>query len=288
MIATTVSTSADALKVIDGLECRGRVNTDDETLLQHIQHAIRQGHPQLRPEAVKPDRVAIVGSGPSLNETIDELRDLVFAGAKVVALNGAYAWCLAHNIHPSALIIVDARATNARFVDPLIPRCKYFIASQCHPDVWTAVAGRDVILWHAMSPENPEGRVLDAYYGPGHWIGVAGGTTVASRAIGLLRMIGYLRFDLFGVDSCWLDGEHHAFDQAENQHEKHAIVRVEPTGYPDQAREFTCAPWHVQQLTDLLQLIRVSGHQFQLSVHGRGLLAAAIGNDTTVSILEGV
>ncbi len=288
MIAATVSAAPDALKVLEGIECRGRVNTDDGVLLAHIAHAIRQGHPQLRPEGVKPDRVAIVGSGPSLAETEHELRDLIFAGAKVVALNGAYAWCLERNIHPSAVIVVDARASNARFVEPGIPRCKYFIASQCHPDMWAAVEGRDVILWHAMSPDNPEGRVLDDYYGAGHWLGVAGGTTVASRAIGLLRMIGYLRFDLFGVDSCWLDGEHHAFPQAENASEQRAVVRVEPTGHPERVREFLCAPWHVKQLEDLLQLVRVSGHQFQLSIHGRGLIAAAIGNPSTISILEGV
>jgi hypothetical protein len=285
---TPATAEIDTLKVIDGIECRGRINTADDVLVAHIQHAIRQGHPQLRPEGVKPDRVAIVGSGPSLAETERELRDLVFAGAKVVALNGAYDWCLERNIHPSAFVMVDARASNARFVRTEVPRCKYFIASQCHPDVWSAVAGRDVILWHAMSPDNPEGAALDAYYGAGHWYGVAGGTTVTSRAICLLRMVGYLRFDLFGVDSCWLDGEHHAFPQAENAAEQRAIVRVEPDGSPALAREFVCAPWHVKQLEDFTQLVRVSGHQFQLHVHGRGLLAAAFGNDLTVSILEGV
>lgn len=287
MIADVTTPMSDPLRVIEGLECRGRVNVDDITLLAHVETAIRQGHPQLRVETVKPDRVAIVGSGPSLAETEGELRDLVFAGAKVVALNGAYRWCIDHNIRPSAMVMLDARESNVRFLDPAVPQCKYFLASQCHPNVWPAVADRDVILWHAMAKDNADGAVLDAYYGAGRWVPVAGGTTVLTRAIGLLRTAGYLRFDLFGADSCWLDGAHHAFPQAENAREVAYTVRVESAD-PALARVFTCAPWHVKQLEDVLQLIRVSGHQFSLSVHGRGLLAAAIGNNGVVSILGGV
>jgi hypothetical protein len=275
----------DPLRVLDGIECKGHINTTDEAILANIAHAIRQHCPQVRPEPLKGDRVAIVGSGPSLEETLPELRALIFDGVKVVALNGAYQWCIDHNIHPSAVVMVDARATNARFVATAVPRCKYFIASQCHPDVFAALEGRDVLIWHATNPDCPEGALLDEFYGAGRWAGIAGGTTVATRAIGLLRTIGYLRFDLFGVDSCWLDGQHHAFAQAENATEKQATVRVSRGDGP--AREFVCAPWHVKQFEDVLQLIRISGHQFQLAIHGRGLLAAAIGNDATVSILEG-
>jgi hypothetical protein len=149
MIAT-VSAPDDRLKVLDGIEMQGNINTPDAELLANVQHSIRLGYPQIRPQAAQPDRVCLVGGGPSLNETLTELRDLYFAGAKVVTVNGSYQWCIDHNIRPSAHIVLDARAENARFVQPVIPRCRYLIASQCHPDTWAAVEGRDdVWIWYS-------------------------------------------------------------------------------------------------------------------------------------------
>jgi hypothetical protein len=126
-----------------------------------------------------------------------------------------------------------------------------------------------------MHEDNPEGAVLDDYY-DGHWHGIAGGTTVASRAVPLLRMMGYLRFDLFGVDCCWLDGQHHAFAQPENEGERRVALHLTPTRDGGEGRTFQCAPWHVKAFEDWLQMIRVNGHLFALNVHGGGMLAYAL------------
>jgi hypothetical protein len=275
-MSTTTTDLSDALKVLDGIEMRGTINTPDETLLANIKHSIRLGYPQVRPQAPQADRVCLVGGGPSLEETFDELRALYFAGAKVVTVNGSYQWCLDHNIRPSAHIVLDARAENARFVNPAIPQCRYLLASQCHPDTWAAVAGRDdVWIWHAIADDNPHRQALDDYY-CGRWVGSPGGTTVVMRAITVLQMIGFRRFDLFGVDSCFMGTQHHAYPQAENDSDRPYPVRLFPTGRPDMGREFQCAPWHMKQLECFLQLIRLHGDTFLLNVHGDGLLAFAL------------
>jgi hypothetical protein len=131
----------DILKVLDGIELKGTINTPDEGLLANIRHSIRLGYPQVRPQPAQHDRVCLVGGGPSLESTFDELRDLYFAGAKVVTVNGSYQWCLDRNIRPSAHVVLDARPENARFVNPAIPQCKYLIASQCAPETWAQMAG---------------------------------------------------------------------------------------------------------------------------------------------------
>jgi hypothetical protein len=204
----------------------------------------------------------------------------VFEGAKVVTVNGAYHWCIDHNIFPTAQIVLDAKPSTARFVSPAIPRCTYVIASQCHPDVWAEVAGRArVVIYHALNTNTtdmPEVPILNSYYGEGHWLPVVGGSTVTTRALVLLRHGGFLRFDLFGVDCCWLGGQHHAFVQPENDRDKRYTITVEQSRGDRNARQFECAPWHVTQFNDLLQMVRVNGKHFLLNVHGSGLLAYAM------------
>jgi hypothetical protein len=250
----------------------GHVNVSDETILSHVRHSIRLGHPQVRMQQLQLDRIALVGSGPSLAQTEPELVALLRdPSVKLVTMNGAYQWALAHNLRPSAQIILDARATNARFLDPAIPACRYLLASQCHPDTFAAAAGRDVWIFHAAGPDSALKDLLDTFYLK-KWHGVVGGTTVFTRALALLRMLGFLRFDVFGVDSCWMGEEHHALPQPENETDKRYTVEV-TAAEATIGRRFVCSPWHMKQAEDFLQFVRVNGSQFLLHLHGDGLLA---------------
>lgn len=265
----------------------GVVNTSDEGLLANVRRAIRRGHPQMRPGPARPERVCLVGGGVSLAETEADLRALYFEGALVVTLNGAYHWCRERNIRPSTQIVMDARASNARFVTPYVPRCRYVLASQCAPETWDAVADYpDVWIWHAATASSALAEELDAFYAE-KWYGVGGGTTVATRALSLLTLAGWRRFDLFGIDSCWLDGAHHAYPQPENEADQRIALTV---ARGETARTFELAPWHLKQFEDVLQMIRVNGDVFQLAVHGRGLLAYALealgSEDVSFSVKE--
>lgn len=269
--------AAPELNVLEGVTLQGRVNVEDEVILQNVRHAMRLPYPQVRPQPVNENRVALVGGGPSLKDTEGELVALLQEGAKLVTLNGAYQWCLERNLFPKTQIVMDARPTNARFLNPAIPHCNYLLASQCAPETWAAVEGRpNVWMFHAASgADGPMRDLLDAHY-LGQWFGVGGGTTVGTRAISVLRTLGYVRFDLFGIDSCFLNGDHHAYHQPENARDQPIEMRVEPTGEPDHAQVFRCATWHVKQFEDFLQMIRVNGEHFLLNVHGSGLLAYAL------------
>lgn len=277
MINAATAVPDEQLTVLEGVSLQGRVNVEDEVLLANVRSAIRRPFPQVKPQGVNGDRVVLVGGGPSLADTESELVDLVRAGAKLVTVNGSYQWCLDRNLVPKTQIVMDARPSNARFLYPYIESCNYLLASQCAPEVWDAADGRkSVWMFHAAAGmDGPLRELLDAHY-LGQWFGVGGGTTVATRAVSVLRTLGYLRFDLFGVDSCFLRGEHHAYAQAENEHDRAFAFEVYPTGQPDRARTFQCAPWHVKQFECFLQMIRVNGDQFLLNVHGDGLLAYAL------------
>lgn len=276
--------TVDPLKVIDGMTFEGSVNTDDAALLANIRSSIRRGHPQVWRTNLKPERIALVGSGPSLKDTEGELVALLQAGAKLVTVNGAYQWCVQRNLIPSAQVVLDARPSSARFVDPALPLCRYYLASQCDPAVWDAVEGRPFVgIWHAVAGEGPLAEELNQYFA-GQWHAVAAGTTVTTRALMLMRAMGYLRFDLFGFDSCWFGHEHHAIAQPENEKDQRIAVKVSPTGAPEQARVFQCAPWMLKQAEDWLQLVRVAGDQFLANVHGDGLIAFMMRASAHVSL----
>jgi hypothetical protein len=268
--------------VFDGLTLDGTVNVTPETIRANIRSAIRRGHPQVWLTKTNGQRVALVGGGPSLESTFEALKRAVFEGAKLVTVNGAYQWCLDRNLQPKGQIILDARPSNARFVQPEVPECRYWICSQCAPETWDAVEGRPFVgIWHEEPNEDVKAD-LDAYY-LGNWHAIPGGTTVGTRAIGLLRTLGYLRFDLFGFDSCVLGDQHHGYPQPENDADQCHTLTIHPTGHPDKARTFRVAGWHIKQLEDLILMIRANGDKFALNFHGDGLLAYALSSSAEVS-----
>lgn len=277
------TTAADALNVVDFVDpvvadkmAHGAMNVDDATICAHIQASIRRGHPQVRPQPVQPGRIILVGSGPSLNDTEDELRAMVWQNGKhdaLVTLNGAYHWCRERGLRPQTQIVMDARPSNARFVTPEVPFCNYLLASQCAPAVWDAVASYPhVWLFHpVVKDEGQTSAILDEYYA-GNWLGIGGGTTVVTRAIFLLRCMGYVRFELFGIDCCWQGNAHHALAQPENAHDRATVITVTVKGSDVPPRQFRCSGWHVKQIQDLMVTLKVNGAHYLVTSHGDGVL----------------
>jgi hypothetical protein len=303
MLNDATPVADEALKVFEGISFQGRVNVSEDGLLENVTASIRRGHQQLRPSQVPSyEEVALIGGGPSLADTLPELVELDRAGAKLVTVNGAYRWALEKHLKPTAQIVMDARPHNARFVTPFKPKCHYILASQCHPDTWDAVADypdsydprtgvQDGGVWifHAVTGGDPSIKaVLDDYYRQ-QWIGIGGGTTVIMRAIGLMSVMWKVRrIHLFGVDSCYMNGKGHAYEQPENERDRAMPFRVEPTGHPELARTFMAAPWMSKQSEDLCQLIRLHADNFRIHVHGDGMLAYMLKSAADAAVREGV
>lgn len=254
----------------------GAMNTTDDQILANIASSIRRGYPQIKTQPNNPLRVCLVGSGPSLNASVDELRQMLWEGdTALVTLNGAYHWCIEHGLKPMTQIVMDARPSNARFVQPEVPHCHYVLASQCAPETWDAVKGyKSVHIFHPVTKKDgPVSQLLDQYYGE-QWIGIGGGTTVATRALTLLRITGHLRFHLFGIDCCWMGDQHHALPQPENDGDirSKSEIRVSVRG-SDESRTFHASGWHVKQIEDIAVILKQNGRHFQIQVHGDGMLA---------------
>jgi len=158
----------------------------------------------------------------------------------------------------------DARAANLQFVAPE-GICYY--ASQCHPSVLDA-AGDRLVCWHPYS-ETARDEIKDHPAGP---VMVAGGSTIGLNAIALAYILGHRKFMIFGFDSSYADGAHHAYSQGLNDGE--LVLKSEVHGQP-----FYSAPWMIQQadqFVNLAQSMARMGCEFM--VHGSGLLPTMAAN----------
>jgi len=251
------------------------INVAKDVLRSQVESNIRRMLPQVMPHAPNTETVALVCGGPSLAKTEKELVEAYWGGAKVVAVNGSYQWCLDRNIKPSAMVMLDARQFNSRFVKEAVPGCKYLLASQCHPDAFEICKDRNVLLWHCCSGGDEEYAMLKQYYFD-RLFPIGDGTTVTIKAILLLTLLGFKSFDIFGFDSCWLDDAHHGYEQTENNRDGRIATWLRPEGRDDLACRFECAPWHMQQAADFQKLVHDHGDKFRLNVRGNGLIAATM------------
>jgi len=275
----TIAFDADKVLKVEFAEDGWQVNVPEQELLAHMQVNLRRGLPQAMPYQPNLDTVVLVAGGPSLGiaEIEKDLIDAYWRGGKVICVNGSYDWCIARNIRPSAFVMLDGREFNARFVETPVPGCRYLLGSECHPSVFEICRDREVTIWHPVNAGQPALDMLDQFYFKrDHAFPVTLGSTVSLRAISLMRMFGYTRFDIFGLDSCYLDGEHHAYAQPENNSEPWAPVWLRPEGRDDLAQRFDCAIWHAKQFADFCELLKERGHMFQVNVRGPGLIATAM------------
>ena len=254
------------------------INEDKDKIRDNIRKNIQRGLPQVQPYETQWEKIVCLAlGGPTLKETFPNLLEKRHDGIPVITVNGSYKYCIDNGLEPSAMIMLDSREFNSRFVKPLRKDCKYFISSQCHPSVFDVLEDYQVWIWHVAGDENYD--LLQEQYGE-EYFPVMGGATVALRAVHLLRMLGFHKFEMFGFDSCVI-GEHHAYEQPENDDE--GVMNVTVSG-----KEFRCTAAHYHQAKEFVDMISKTGEHYDLAVHGDGLISHIIKNPDSLRIKEEV
>lgn len=205
-------------------------------------------------------QAVIVGGGPSLKNHLNDLRWRKEQGHTIFSTNGTHDYLIENGIIPDYQVLLDARKENVKFVQRPVAGVKYLVASQCDQSIFDALNGYDVTVFHNSTPGAE--ILLKGYDKPTHLIG--GGTTVVIKSMVIAELMGYQTIHLYGVDSCYMDGEHHSYPQTQNDNE-----RVVDVLYED--RMFKCAGWMAQQGQDFIEFAqRFLG---TITVAGNGLLA---------------
>lgn len=151
----------------------------------------------MRPAQPKP--LAIVGSGPSVGDYVEAIKR--FPG-EIWAINGAFNWLRGLGVKPTAFLGMDPEPFLKDHVKDAPKDATYYIASQCHPDVFSALAGRNVWIWHAVDP----GVMPPAGNFP-----IPGGSTLMTRAPFLGSLLGFSDVHIFGGDSSYREDDGYVY-----------------------------------------------------------------------------
>lgn len=240
-------------------------NVPDEILFANMHAAQARGLPII--EAVPPhDEIAVVcGGGPSLGDDIETIREMQQHGCKIFALNNVGHFLLERGIIADALVVLDARSHNARFVKGLSAQTLLYVATQCAPETFDAVtAGAEVITWHPnMNGQSGLREERKTIY-------IGEGTVVGVRAMRMVHILGYRELHLFGLDCSFRDGHAHAYVQPENDADRPLECSVGD-------EKFISTPWMIRQAEDLQNLsVSLMGAGALIGVHGSGLFPSMI------------
>jgi SAM-dependent methyltransferase len=251
--------AADVLKNL-------KTNVSEEKLKENVKKNIEDGWTLMVPHLWQDQEIMLVGGGPSLKRFEAEIRRKRAEGVPLVTTNGAYNWCIERGITPSAQVMVDARLFNKRFLEPVIPECKYLVASQCDPEAISHLPKDRTFLWHAASCEEWLDYISSVQKTP--VFPVPGGSTVMLRAIMLLQVMGFRKYHIYGMDSC-IEDAHHAYEQKEN--DGGIVVKVKT-----RSKEFACEPWMASQALEFQKMAGLLDDAVEMEIYGDGLISTII------------
>lgn len=233
-------------------------NTSDEQIYANIR-TNSHNHPTdwVKCEDAHDGVAIIVGSAPSLLDTLDDIRSLQSAGGKIYALNNAANTLYDHGIFADYQVMIDARKETA---DLIGPAHVHLFGSQVHPECFRRVP--DATLWHLqvgnIEDEFPEYE--DAY------ALIGGAASVGNTATCLAYTMGYRDLQIFGMDSSHKDGVSHAKHQAINDGDPTAWVTYN-------GKSYLCSltmKLQAERFQETSKALEDAGAK--ITVHGDGLL----------------
>jgi Protein of unknown function DUF115 len=223
-----------------------------------------------------PDRIALVGGGPSLKDSAFELIDF----HTIMVCGSAHDWVQEHCSRvPKYCAVCDPDPVMANYLRNPNKETTYLIASQCNPEVFDALDGYNVIQWHCwpIGAADEDAKQYLQDHSPG-WVAIGGGCTIGLRGITLAMMMGYEDMHFFGFDSCMtMENDHHAYPFTDPTREFLGDVYDVRIGMgqvngPD-AKLYRVAGYQLAQAEHYRQTLQAFGNAFRPTFHGPGLLA---------------
>ena len=235
-------------------------NTAPEVTRAQLLINIERDLPWLDLQEPKKKALSIIGGGASLKDYVD----FIDPETDVMALNNSYAFLMERGIEPDYFMLLDARAENVDFLRMPCNKTKHLIAAQCHPSVFDALEGYDTTLYITTLPDVLElTKHIDKPK-----IQIAGGVgTVGIKALCMAYALGYRELYLYGYDSSYADGAHHAFPQALNDNT--ATIDIYLNG-----KKYVTSPTMAHQASEFCSLAQgmVKYYGFEINLRCTGLL----------------
>ena len=229
--------------------------------LDNMHVNMARGLPSMK---VAPERegetLVICAGGHSLADCFDDLKDNMSDDRKIFAVNDTHDWLVEKGIVPWGFAMMEIAPWEKEFISFPQKQTQYFLSSLSHPTAFDRLKDYDITVWHPWSGIGEETIIQET--DPGAPI-VHGAEAVSIRALNLGYVLGFRKFEMYGVDGSYKDGQssHIYFDR------KQPMMNVWHDG-----KSFRTAYYLVRQADDLRRVMENHHKEFDLKVHGDGLV----------------
>ena len=204
-------------------------------------------------------KVSIVGAGPSLKYTHQDIR------GDVIAINSAIGYLLDQGIVPKFAVIWDAAEICEQFAIPH-PKITYLIGARCHPKVFERLKDCNVIVWYAGGDHNifelMEEKGINEPL-------INGGSAGVTRGMYVAVALGYTSLHLFGADGCYRKGETHIKGSLVDEQDIMIAIGDNPPLF------FRTTPQWCAQVNEFRDIYSLFSHpqiNVKVKVHGEGMI----------------
>lgn len=219
-----------------------RVPYPDDVLVQRVAENAARGLPEVQPGPDRDGVLTIIANGPSAVQADTR--------GTTLAVNGALRLFTDESWAPDYWAGCDPQPAMTQFVRSAPYETEYFVASKCHADLFDALEGHKVTLWHV---------------GDSHPEGIPTACSITLVAMALFRKMGWRKFRTWGWDGCYMDGRHHATEQPHGGDDVTVIVGD---------RSFkTTTTWACEAQDAVNQLTYAD---YEVEVMGGGLIGAVL------------
>tara|TARA_B100000315_G_scaffold31987_1_gene26998 strand:+ start:4607 stop:6883 length:2277 start_codon:yes stop_codon:yes gene_type:complete len=155
-------------------------------------------------------KTVIVSGGPSFKKkkNLNKIKKLQDSGAKVVCVKHSHNPLIENGIIPWGCVILDPRpfdgvSTHGHVRKDLLeephPETNYIIASMTNPEVTKHIKTNKgkLLGWHAFTNSLTDMKELEGVQM------ITGGTCSAMRSVGVMHVLGFREFHIFGMDCCY-------------------------------------------------------------------------------------
>jgi hypothetical protein len=214
----------------------------------------------------------IVGAAPGVDRYFDEIKAAGDAHEFniIMSLNAAHRWLVRKGRPPNIHVISEFTLENALIALGGEPHTKttYYVASCCKPLVFKQLEGYSRVLYHMYVPFQGYQQYIAKLF-PNEFM-VASNMVTFPKSLAMAIVLGYRKFELYGVGSSFNGRNTHMRDYAMNNQEK--VIRVW-SKRPDGSRKaFKTTPGLSFQAYDFMKFCEYNQPALKIRIHGNGLL----------------
>lgn len=207
---------------------------------------------KLRP--MRTDWVTLACYGPSLRRTWTQIKH------PLMTVSGAHDFLISGGIVPDYHVECDPREHKTEFTRNAQDGVHYYMASVCHPSVWSNLKGKRVSVWHVYG----EPELNEWIEQQGEKLAMAGGgSTVGLRAMEVAGLLGFRKYIIHGMD-CSYEVARHAGSHP-NETEREITVKVN-------GKEFRTSPQLYESAREFVELFLKHRCDIEVQMAGDGLL----------------